>query len=213
MASTSVLGITLTLTPTLLTALRIAPLLSTTASLTHAYMEYVTTSAFLFPAPTTSRLSSAMLKSSAHARGFRPSAPSAAALDAAKEGAAPAWFVAFFNTGVWSVIGLNALTLASAAANLFLFPRGLGERRRFYMAGLVAAGAHYVFVPLVAPSVERLFGMCAALERGEGTAGMEGMSAIESVAEWVGVHKIRMATVDLVALVCFAVGCVGAVAV
>jgi hypothetical protein len=39
------------------------------------------------------------------------------------------------------------------------------------------------------------------------------MSAIESVAEWVGVHKIRMATVDLVALVCFAVGCVGAVAV
>ena len=213
MASTSVLGMSLTLTPAVLTALRISPLLSTTASITHAYMEYITTTSFLSPAPATSRLSATMLKSSAHARDFRPSATSTAELDDAKEKAAPAWFVSFFNAGVWSVIGLNTLTLASASMNLFLFPSGLGESRRFYAVGMAAAAAHYVFVPLVAPSVERLFRMCAARERGESVGERDGKSAVESVAEWAGVHRIRMMSVDLVALACFAIGCFGVVTV
>jgi hypothetical protein len=62
MASTTILGLSITLTPPVLNFLRITPLLSTTASLTHAYMEYITTTAFIKTPPTTSLLSRTMLR-------------------------------------------------------------------------------------------------------------------------------------------------------
>ncbi|CAO2654383.1 Nn.00g111160.m01.CDS01 [Neocucurbitaria sp. VM-36] len=204
MATTTVMGLTLTLTPTLLSGLRLAPFLSTTASLTQAYMEWLTTSSFIHPTPMASGVSKAMLKS------YTPTTlpVNMEELDAAKEKAAPAWFVNFFNQGVWSVIGLNSITLLSTTANLFLFPGGLGQNTRFYAIGLAAAVAHYAFVPLVAPSVERLFKICAAQEKGEEVGNQE--TAVESIREWVGYHKIRMCSVDLVAWMCFAVGAVAA---
>lgn len=112
------------------------------------------------------------------------------------------WFVNFFNRGVWSVIGLNTVTLVSGAANLWV---GIGAARGFYITGLLAALGHYVFVPLVGPSVERLFRLCAAGEKGEDIGG-EGKNALDSVREWVSAHKIRMGTVDLVALAAFFAG-------
>ncbi|KAF1848336.1 uncharacterized protein K460DRAFT_353330 [Cucurbitaria berberidis CBS 394.84] len=200
------MGLTLTLTPPLLTFLRLSPLLSTTGSLTHAYMEWLTTSSFLHAAPTTSGLSKSVLKS------YTPttSPVNVEELDAAKEKVAPAWFVNFFSQGVWSVIGLNSITLLSATTNLYLFPAGLDKNTRFYALGLLAAVTHYAFVPLVVPSVESLFKKCAVQEKGEESA-EAGKSAVENVSEWVGYHKIRMCTVDMVAWVCFAVGVVGAV--
>jgi hypothetical protein len=116
----------------------------------------------------------------------------------------PRWFVAFFNTGVRSVVGFNSITLLVAGANLGLWGEGLGGARKWYVGGLGAAVAHYGFVPLVGPSVRALFVMC---ERREGK-GMEKGSAVKSVREWVGWHNLRMGTVDIVAWMCFFVGVV-----
>lgn len=79
------------------------------------------------------------------------------------------------------------------------------------MTGLVAAAAHYVFVPLVGNSVERLYTMCAAAEKGEQEE-KKGASAVDSVKEWAGWHWIRMCSVDVLAWTAFVVGltkCVG----
>lgn len=110
---------------------------------------------------------------------------------------------------------------------MFLFPFSDGlARKRYYAVGLAAALAHYAFVPLVAPSVEALFRMCASQsqekgegkkckeegEKGEGEKeGEKEKSAVEEVREWIGYHRVRMCSVDLVAWVCFFVGAVGVV--
>lgn len=134
-------------------------------------------------------------------------------LERAKDIVAPEWFTNFFNTGVVSVIGFNTATLVSASLNL-AFSEGLGESKIFYQAGLVAAVGHYAFVPLVGTSVRGLIGMAAGRRRAtEGKdrgAGDKGQ-AIEWVREWVGYHKIRMSTIDVLAWGCFAWGVVGAV--
>ncbi|KAF2819628.1 hypothetical protein CC86DRAFT_132345 [Ophiobolus disseminans] len=193
------------LSQTAITTLRILPLLSTTASLTHAYMELITVSAFLHAAPTRTQLSKFLLKGTSPTPTPTPAARKE--LQKAKTFAAPAWFVNFFNVGVWSVIGLNSLTLLSASANLWLYPENLGASRVYYLIGLGAALGHYAFVPLVGASVERLFALCAAQERGEDAGA--GKGAVESVREWVGVHKVRMGSVDVVAWGSFVVGVVG----
>lgn len=122
----------------------------------------------------------------------------------------PEWFTHFFNTGVFSVIGLNNLTLVAAALNLD-FDHGLGESRIFYQAGVGFAVAHYAFVPLVSPSISALIGMAARRRKGEGTGMPEGdKGAVDWIREWVGYHKIRMSTADLLAWGCFAWGVVTA---
>lgn len=216
MATTTLLGLTLTLPPSALTALRITPLISSTASLTHAYMEWLTNSSFLVPAPVDSSLSRFLLGPEAP-----PETPSSSSLtpddelEKAKDLVAPEWFTNFFDTGVVSVIGFNTATLVSASLNL-AFPEELGESKIFYQIGLVAAVGHYAFVPLVGRSVRGLIGMAAG-RRGSaggksGEAGGEG-KAVEWVREWVGFHKIRMSTIDVLAWGCFAWGVVGAVTV
>jgi hypothetical protein len=204
--ATTLLVLPADLMPPFLTLLRLTPLLSTTASLTHAYMELITTSSFLSPAPKTSTLSKHILRGDT-----ATSSPSnTAAVSSAKEIVAPVWFVNFFNQGVWSVIGLNSITLVSASANLWIFDEGLVDARGCYLIGLAAGVMHYAFVPLVAPSVERLFKICAAQEKGEhaGREGKRRKSAVESVREWVGWHKMRMGSVDVVAWGAFLVGVV-----
>lgn len=128
-------------------------------------------------------------------------------MDSAKAKVVPAWFVDFFNRAVRSVIGFNSVTLLLATTNLYLFPDGLGQQRNLYVVGLTAAAAHYAFVPLVMPSVERLFLLCAMEEKGD-EAVNQGRGAVECVKEWVVYHKIRMCTVDTVAWLCFALGAV-----
>ncbi|KAF2625097.1 hypothetical protein BU25DRAFT_412901 [Macroventuria anomochaeta] len=69
MATTTLFSLTPLPPPqTALTALRILPLISTTASLTHAYMEWVTNSSFLGPAPVDSSLSHFLLARMRHPR-------------------------------------------------------------------------------------------------------------------------------------------------
>mgnify|MGYP004509623489 CR=1 FL=1 len=222
MATTTLLGITLTLTPTALSALRIAPLLSSTASLTHAYIEWLTNSAFLVPAPVDSSLSRFLLGPDAPPKAASQSASAASAPDAelerAKQLVVPEWFTNFFNTGVISVIGFNSVTLLSASLNL-LFSEGLEASKVFYQAGLAAAVGHYAFVPLVGRSVRALTGLAAGRAQGGKTEGLKGkregedIKAVEWVREWVGYHMVRMSTVDALAWSSFAWGVVRAVTV
>lgn len=232
MATSSLLGYTITLSPPLLIALRIAPLLSTTASMTHAYMEYLAMSSFLPPPNTNTRLAQAMIaaappsttkesttirESSTAAGPQRKTAPTKKEVTAAENLLVPRWFVSLFSTGLYSVIGLNSLTLLSSFLNVFLVPGGsrpLGLHRKYYLTGLVAAVAHYAFVPLVGRSVGALFAMCDEGER-KGGGGKEVVKGEEEgrakgwVREWVGWHVVRWGTVDLVAWGSFAVGVVG----
>jgi hypothetical protein len=214
MATTALLGLTFTLSPALLTALRLAPLVSSTASLTHAYMESVTTASFLGPAPIDSGLSRLLLGPDAPASskgdGKAGDHKAEKELEGAMDFAAPNWFVKFFNTAIWSVIGFNSVTLLSASLNL-VFGESLQESRVFYGLGLAAAAAHYAFVPAVGASVRGLFEMCAARESGEEV--IQNGKAVELVREWNGWHNIRMGSVDVVAWGCFAWGVVQALTV
>jgi len=190
------------LAPYLRTTLHILPLMSSTASLTHAYMEALTTDAFLHPAPTTSALTRALAKETAS------SLPSTTKTEAAKDLLIPIWFTNFFHAAVYSVITFNTLTTTSAAANLYLYPNELGSTgsRTYYAAGLTAALAHFAFVPAVAGSIERLFKMCVAQAKGQV---VQGGAAANTLREWNARHRVRMMTVDLCAWVCFSVGVVG----
>src|SRR5690242_14243739 len=216
MASTTLLGVSLTLTPPALAALRIAPLLSSTASLTHAYMEWLTNSSFLVPAPVDSKLS-VFMRGAAPPAGVSNETKTATKdvekrkeLEDAKQLVVPEWFTNFFNTGVCSVIGLNTFTLLSAGANLAL-PQGLGESKHFYQLGLVAAVAHYAFVPLVGKSVRALIEIAAA-QADAGAKGEGKGRAVEWVREWVRYHEMRVCSVDLLAWGCFVWGAVYVVA-
>ncbi|KAF2269149.1 hypothetical protein CC78DRAFT_612616 [Lojkania enalia] len=213
MATSALLGLSIHATPPLITFLRLTPLLSATASLTHAYMELITTSSFLSPPPTTSFTTTQFMQ-------IPPPNPTSPAisnaaylsqLEDAREKVLPAWFVNFFNSGVWSVIGLNSISTLSAVANVFLFPTGLGPYRTYYIAGLVAALGHYIGVPFVAKSVDGLARTCVRQVNCEeiGSQRKEKGQASRWLSEWVGYHKIRMATVDVFALASFGIGVIG----
>jgi len=223
MATTSLLGLTLILSPAALTALRIAPLLTSTASLTHGYMEWVTTSSFLGPAPLDTAINrivlgadapSSKVAAGAIAQGTDAKTEKDKSLERANQIVVPYWFTKFFNTAVFSVVGLNSMTLIAASCNLLIpseHPAWEGSKS-FYTAGLVAAVGHYAFVPFVGKSVRGLIGTC--IERAsDGRETGEDGKAVEWVREWVGWHKVRMGTVDVVAWGCFAWGVVGALTV
>lgn len=187
-----------------ITLLRLVPLLSTTASITHAYMEYLTTTSFLVAPPTSNALTHSIAGTTAP-----PPHKNTADLAAATDIVLPAWFVNFFNTGVFSVLALNGTTLLSAAANLWV--GGLGEAGKWYVAGLSAAVAHLAFVPWIVGPVGGMYGLCVRGCKGEKRQGGEekGGEAVGLLREWVGVHKVRFGSVDLAAWVCFGVGVVG----
>ena len=206
------LGLTVSLSPTALVALRLLPLLSTTASLTHAYMEWLTNSSFIGSAPVDSYLSQ-FLTSPSTSLTTESSDTAKQNIEAAKQIVVPEWFTSFFNTGVLSVVGLNTLTLSSALSNL-LVSEGLQESKVFYQAGLVAAVGHYAFVPIVAPSISALICMAALQRKGDELEVTEvDKGAVEWIGEWVGWHKVRMSTVDVVAWGCFAWGAIHTLAV
>jgi hypothetical protein len=109
---------------------------------------------------------------------------------------------------------LNSITVISASANLWFFGAGLGQSRKYYVTGLVGAAAHYLFVPVVGKSVLRLFAMYDAHEKGEDVErdGKGRIDAVQNLEEWVGWHKIRMGSVDVVAWVAFVIGAVNVLA-
>lgn len=195
MASTSVLGFSIALTPPLLTALRLSPLIGSTASLAHGYMEWVITSSWLWYPNTQTAFNKSVIKRSPPTA--QQKATYARKLSAVKDIAHPAWFSNFFNTGLWSVIGFNSVTTWSAIANLWLFGEGLGSSRTLYAVGLSAAVAHYAFIPLVATPVAEIIKMSVMQEQGEEVDQEKSGRAAELQASWTRAHSLRFVTVDL----------------
>ncbi|KAF2703129.1 hypothetical protein K504DRAFT_495799 [Pleomassaria siparia CBS 279.74] len=254
--------------PPLITLLRLLPLLSSTASMTHAYMELITLTSFYHAPPPKDSLVTKLLLSqtepgpstSLHATSLLTSTPTAAVsrgeagreqvrqdldldldlddeeteseTEKAKDIVLPIWFTTWFNKAVYSVVLLNNLTLFSAVANAFLFPptsaaaaaaaaagsSALGSRT-WYLLGAGAALGHFAFVPAVETSIVALFRMRVERERerekgrgggsGSGSGSGDVGRAARLAREWIGVHRLRMATVDLAAWVCFGVAAVG----
>lgn len=111
--------------------------------------------------------------------------------------------------GIYSVILFNNLTAFSGLANLVLFPAGLGESKVWYRVGLAAALAHFGFVPLVMGPVNEIVGLLVKRERNGDVEQADRGKAEEAQRRWVGVHRLRMLSVDLVAWGSFAWGVVG----
>lgn len=108
--------------------LHAAPLATSTATLAHALLELITTSAFL--QPRIRQQSDAVL---------------------------PTWFDRVFGRAVWTVLALNMSTISAAAATLLLHRQRRDlQTPVFYWAGLAGAIGHLVFVPFVAGPVQRI---------------------------------------------------------
>lgn len=91
--------------------------------------------------------------------------------------------------------------------------------RKWYGLGVLAAVAHYAFVPCVGHSVGALFALCEREKEGDGAgenmgrAGMDGKDAEGWLREWVGSHWCRMVTSDVAAWGCFFVSVAGGLGV
>lgn len=107
----------------------------------------------------------------------------------------PSYFQYCFNHGVVSVLGVLTLTLTTSITNLYRGRAVLQDKQSFhwYAAGAALTASHLLFVPFVAPSVQRLF------------EDPTGDNAIENMEKWLSVNAIRTLTVDLAAWGSFAV--------
>ncbi|KAF1930318.1 uncharacterized protein M421DRAFT_371378 [Didymella exigua CBS 183.55] len=109
---------------TAVVALPHPPLLSSTASLVHAFMEWLTNSYYISPAPLDSVLSrfltcSASQKPTVTRGGTETDKYTQQEVEAAKELAMiPEWFTHLFNTGVFPVASLNIPTVTSVALKI-----------------------------------------------------------------------------------------------
>lgn len=112
-----------------LTLLRLAPVISTTASLILAWDQHWMLSVFTLPS----------LK--------RDSAQYL-----------PKWFSAFFRSGLPSVLGFLSVTMATATLNLRAESLLLKQRGSYYWyaAGAALAAGHLLFVPAVAPRIQAI---------------------------------------------------------
>lgn len=108
--------------------LHAAPLATSTATLAHALLELITTSAFLQP----------------HIR-------------QQSDAVLPTWYDRVFGRVVWTVLALNMSTISAAAATLLLHRQRRDlQTPVFYWAGLAGAVGHLVFVPFVVGPVQRI---------------------------------------------------------
>lgn len=105
------------------------------------------------------------------------------------------YFSKIFYSGTAWVLSLIMLTLSSSIVNLRQESSLLHARQsfRWYAAGAIFTVCHLLFVPFIAPSCKVLV---------EDTSGDR---SIESLQDWLSIHRIRTWTVDLAAWVTFAV--------
>lgn len=105
----------------------------------------------------------------------------------------PKLFSEVFNRGVWVVLGFNLTTISTSLATILL-ERGAATpsvNTKLYTAGLAAAIGHLIFVPFVAPPVQRI-----VENRSEG-------GATQDMKKWLGFHRLRLMLADLPAWLSF----------
>ncbi|GKT44369.1 uncharacterized protein ColSpa_04550 [Colletotrichum spaethianum] len=105
------------------------------------------------------------------------------------------YFDTFFRRGVWVVLGFVAVSVSTAAANLYKQPEALQNKGTFwwYAAGATLSAGHLAYAPLVAPHVK-------ALVEAEAEDDVNGI-----LDDWLSVNWWRMVTVDVGAWLAFGV--------
>ncbi|KAF7596956.1 hypothetical protein BBP40_011322 [Aspergillus hancockii] len=108
----------------------------------------------------------------------------------------PSYWTYVFPRGVSLVLALNLTTISASICNIFKKGSRAGplplSRTTFYWAGLVGAIGHLVFVPFVAPPIQRMIGNTDPEH--ETSKDME---------IWLGIHRVRMLVADLPAWLAF----------
>jgi len=145
-----------------LVVLRAAPLVSSTCSLLYAWDQHFFLS--ILNRPENRKLSKPLL---------------------------PSYFNTFFHKGVWIVLGCLAVTSSTSVANLYTQRSVLRARDSFwwYVGGAALSIGHLLFVPLIAPSVQRTVEAKPDSEP----------DANASLDDWLSINFVRMVTVDLAA--------------
>ncbi|KAI9839500.1 MAG: hypothetical protein M1819_002125 [Sarea resinae] len=158
--------------------LRLAPIITTTASLYYAWDQHFFLTVFTQPplcttlAPTTHQV-------------------------------LPAYFTNFFNTGIFFILGINAATITTAITNLFVDRRALNDAGslKWYAAGLALTMAHFAFVPAITGPVGNLVALeksrKESAEKGEREPEEAGKTSMAYLHQWLKIHRVRALTVDL----------------
>ncbi|KAH8812137.1 hypothetical protein F5884DRAFT_303892 [Xylogone sp. PMI_703] len=107
----------------------------------------------------------------------------------------PSYFTTFFHHGVWRVLGLISISIATSVANLY--HAGLSdELRKWFVAGALFTASHLLFVPAEGPTT---LAIIHNQSKGRST---------EDLKRWLKIHLVRTLTVDLAAWACFVVAAV-----
>lgn len=142
-----------------LTLLRLAPLLSSSFSLWYCVDQYLFFNNFIVPA---NRAKGSVLL--------------------------PLYWQSFLTPGLACIFSLYGLSIATAAANLYLVP---GNPSEWYAIGAGFAMAHFVFVPTVSKLIKAIIE-----DEGKG-------QSWKYQQTWLRVHAIRSIFVDFPGWLCF----------
>ncbi|KAK2745273.1 hypothetical protein FQN57_003968 [Myotisia sp. PD_48] len=151
--------------------LRLAPLITSTASAMYSTSELIMNSAFI--QPTVRREADTVL---------------------------PHWFKTVFDRAVKVVVGLITITSSTAIANIYLSYRDNGLEdgilslpfsTKMYALGVTCALGHLTFIPWVSQPIQHL--MENTSKRG----------ATLEMQDWLSVHRIRWAIMDVPASLAF----------
>ncbi|PKS06049.1 hypothetical protein jhhlp_007883 [Lomentospora prolificans] len=109
----------------------------------------------------------------------------------------PYW-AALFPKGLPMVLGFIAVTSSTAFANIYKHGRVLKARQSYgwYVAGAILSLSHLVFVPFVAPKIQKI----VAPKEDE-----KDVDPNDQLDQWLSVHAFRSLTVDLAAWVAVSV--------
>ncbi|KAL4954424.1 hypothetical protein BDW69DRAFT_163231 [Aspergillus filifer] len=147
---------------------RVAPLITTTASLMFAWDEHWFLSGFL---------------------SHKFNAEADPDYQEHSEALLPRYFRRFFEQGIFIIAGLNCCTLTSSIANLVLSRRASTSQSavttRLYAAGLGFTVLHFLFVPLVAYPIRDIME-----DRSKG-------ETRKDLKKWIDIHRVRVLIADL----------------
>lgn len=173
--------------------MRIAPLLTTTATLHYAWDEHYFLSIFLSKLLQSPKPSITGSETKIKAITPQPSINSFI----------PRYFAGFFSGtgGLVFLLGTNAITIVTAGLNLHRRPFPSDPTRWYlYAGGLVFTLAHFWCMPLVMWRVNALLEMAHETEK---TEGVDGGEASRELWGWLKGHYIRTFLTDIPGWLCF----------
>ncbi|KAI1401839.1 hypothetical protein F4819DRAFT_456884 [Hypoxylon fuscum] len=109
----------------------------------------------------------------------------------------PSYFIAFFDSIVYRVVGLLLTTMASVAGIVRFSDMSSGEHcsNHWYVASACLAMVHLLVYPVIAPHVEALRRDCREKN-------------VDELQGWLRIHRLRTLIIDLPAWMCCVIGAI-----